>query len=100
MPFMIFYQQSATVDKGLTKADLPAARLETAAGCCLTQGAASRAHPCARLRNDIIAHPGIMIAVIVAAAAILHTQHEDLETVSGIATAFTVSIGDTAGLCG
>ena len=37
MPWMIFYQQSATVDKGLTLGDLNFARLDTAIGAVLTQ---------------------------------------------------------------
>src|SRR5712692_10571809 len=32
MPWMVFYQQSAVVEKGLTVGDLPAARLDTAFG--------------------------------------------------------------------
>jgi Mn2+/Fe2+ NRAMP family transporter len=34
-PWMIFFQQSAVVDKGLTTADMPQARLETAIGAVL-----------------------------------------------------------------
>jgi Mn2+/Fe2+ NRAMP family transporter len=34
-PWMIFFQQSAVVDKGLTVADVPQARLETAVGAML-----------------------------------------------------------------
>jgi Mn2+/Fe2+ NRAMP family transporter len=34
-PWMIFFQQSAVVDKGLTKADLPQGRLDTALGASL-----------------------------------------------------------------
>ncbi|MBV8962017.1 MAG: divalent metal cation transporter [Hyphomicrobiales bacterium] len=37
MPWMIFYQQSAVVEKKLKVADLPAARLDTAFGAILTQ---------------------------------------------------------------
>jgi Mn2+/Fe2+ NRAMP family transporter len=37
MPWMIFYQQSATVDKGLTVRDLPMGRLDTAIGSVFTQ---------------------------------------------------------------
>ncbi len=37
MPWMIFYQQSATVDKGLKPADLPFARVDTAIGAVATQ---------------------------------------------------------------
>lgn len=37
MPWMVFYQQSAIIDKGLTKDDLAAARLDTAIGAVVTQ---------------------------------------------------------------
>ena len=39
-PWMIFFQQSAVVDKGLTTADLPQARLDTAIGAVLAACAA------------------------------------------------------------
>jgi Mn2+/Fe2+ NRAMP family transporter len=38
-PWMIFFQQSAVVDKGLTRADLPQARMDTAIGAVLAAGA-------------------------------------------------------------
>src|SRR5208282_1419751 len=37
MPWMVFYQQSAVVEKKLTTADLPAARWDTGLGALLTQ---------------------------------------------------------------
>lgn len=37
MPWMIFYQQSAVLDKGLGPADLKVARLDTAVGAVVTQ---------------------------------------------------------------
>ncbi len=37
MPWMLFYQQAATVDKRLTPADLPAARLETLVGAAASE---------------------------------------------------------------
>ena len=49
MPWMLFYQQAATVDKGLRLEDLPAARRETLLGA--------------------IASQGLMVAILVAAAA-------------------------------
>ncbi|GAC1573683.1 MAG: Nramp family divalent metal transporter [Candidatus Elarobacter sp.] len=55
MPWMIFYQQSATVDKGLQPKDLPFARIDTAFGAVLTQV--------------------IMIAVVVTCAATLYVHH-------------------------
>ncbi len=39
-PWMVFFQQSAVVDKGLTAADIPMARLETALGTLLASVAA------------------------------------------------------------
>jgi NRAMP (natural resistance-associated macrophage protein)-like metal ion transporter len=55
MPWMIFYQQSATVDKKLRPRDLPLARLDTAIGAVTTQL--------------------IMIAVIVTCGATLYVKH-------------------------
>ncbi|GAC1658714.1 MAG: Nramp family divalent metal transporter [Candidatus Elarobacter sp.] len=55
MPWMIFYQQSATVDKGLQPKDLRLARFDTAVGAVLTQL--------------------IMIAVVVTCAATLYVHH-------------------------
>jgi len=37
MPWMIFYQQSASVERELKKEDLKVERIETAVGACLTQ---------------------------------------------------------------
>jgi Mn2+/Fe2+ NRAMP family transporter len=39
-PWMIFFQQSAVVDKGMTKADVPQGRLETGIGAVLAAAAA------------------------------------------------------------
>jgi Mn2+/Fe2+ NRAMP family transporter len=55
MPWMIFYQQSAVVDKGLKLPDINFARLDTAIGAVATQI--------------------IMIAVIVTTAATLYVHH-------------------------
>jgi Mn2+/Fe2+ NRAMP family transporter len=55
MPWMIFYQQSATVDKGLRPKDLKLARVDTAIGAVFTQV--------------------IMIAVVVTCAATLYVHH-------------------------
>ena len=38
-PWMIFFQQSAVVDKGMTRADLPQGRMETALGAVLAAAA-------------------------------------------------------------
>lgn len=81
MPWMVFYQQSAVAEKGLTVADLPAARLDTAVGAVVTQL--------------------IMAAVLVAAAATIgraQAYHQgSLDTVQQIAHALTPLLGERAG---
>ena len=79
MPWMVFYQQSSVVEKRLTVADLPAARLDTALGAVLTQI--------------------IMAAVLVATAATLSgsTRSGALDTVQQIADAITPFLGETTG---
>jgi len=56
MPWMIFYQQSAVVDKGLKVKDLNFARVDTAIGAVLTQV--------------------IMIAIVITTAATLFVHHQ------------------------
>jgi Mn2+/Fe2+ NRAMP family transporter len=79
MPWMVFYQQSSVVEKGLSLDDLPAARLDTAFGAVVTQT--------------------IMAAVLIAAAATLGkaTQSGSLDTVQQIAQAITPYLGETTG---
>jgi Mn2+/Fe2+ NRAMP family transporter len=79
MPWMVFYQQSAVVEKKLKLADLGAARVDTALGSVLTQV--------------------IMCAVLIAAAATLANASgsTSLETVQQIAEAITPYLGKTAG---
>jgi len=78
MPFMIFYQQSAVVDKGLTVADLNLARLDTAFSSALTQL--------------------IMIAVIVTTAATLPgVDPHGLASIADIEKAFSAHLGNSAG---
>src|SRR5471032_2937564 len=80
MPWMVFYQQSAVVEKKLTVADLPAARLDTAVGAVVTQL--------------------IMAAVLVATAATLGVSGKGgiaLDTVQQIAEAITPILGAGAG---
>jgi Mn2+/Fe2+ NRAMP family transporter len=78
MPWMIFYQQSAVVEKKLSVADLPAARLDTALGAILTQL--------------------ITAAVLVATAATLGgKQAGPLNSVGEIAGVLTPFLGRTAG---
>ena len=78
MPWMVFYQQSAVIEKGLKLADLKAARADTAIGSVITQV--------------------IMVAVLVAAAvALSHGPTKSLDTVQQIADALTAVLGVTAG---
>jgi Mn2+/Fe2+ NRAMP family transporter len=75
MPWMIFYQQSAIVDKGLHPSALNAERRDTAVGAVITQG--------------------IMIVVIVAFAATIFKVDPNmpLNTVGQMAGALTPYIG-------
>ncbi len=79
MPWMIFYQQSAVLDKGLTVKHLPPARLDTAIGACVTQI--------------------IMISILLFTAASLGTTHPgiSLNTVSEISKAITPDLGEVTG---
>ena len=79
MPWMIFYQQSAVIDKGLTLGDLGIARFDTAIGAVITQV--------------------IMAAVLVATAATLHRDgvRSPLDNVPQIAGALTAFLGVAVG---
>lgn len=79
MPWMVFYQQSAVVEKRLTLADLRTERVDTAFGAVVTQL--------------------IMAAVLVATAATLAGSHDhgSLDTVQEIANAITPYLGNTTG---
>ena len=79
MPWMVFYQQSAVVEKKLTVADMRAARWDTAFGAVITQV--------------------IMAAVLIATAATLGKAHSGvaLDTVQQIAQAITPYLGENAG---
>jgi len=80
MPWMIFYQQSAVVDKGLTPSDLRTSRWDTAVGSVVTQV--------------------VMIGMLITCAATLWAtgdQAVDLETVEQISTAITPHLGETGG---
>ena len=79
MPWMVFYQQSAVVEKGLTIDDLPAARWDTAVGAVVTQL--------------------IMGAVLVATAATIGRagNGQSLDTVQQIAQAITPFLGERTG---
>jgi Mn2+/Fe2+ NRAMP family transporter len=79
MPWMVFYQQSAVVDKRLRPEDLPAARLDTAWGAIATQL--------------------IMCAALIASAATFGrwAPHTPLTSVPQIASALTAYLGSSAG---
>ncbi|MGD0476115.1 MAG: divalent metal cation transporter [Candidatus Velthaea sp.] len=73
MPWMIFYQQSATVDKGLKVENLPFARIDTAIGSVLTQI--------------------IMIAIVVTAASTLFLHGQKVEDAAHAALALVPLTG-------
>jgi Mn2+/Fe2+ NRAMP family transporter len=79
MPWMVFYQQSAVVEKRLTTEDLAAARWDTAIGAIVTQI--------------------IMACVLVATAATLGAagRHAALDTVEQIAEAIVPFLGAGTG---
>ena len=79
MPWTIVYQQSAVVDKGLTREHLGIERIDTLIGAVLCQV--------------------ITAAIVVAAAATLGRGGSDpsLGSVSAIAMAFVPSLGETVG---
>jgi len=79
MPWMIFYQQSAVLDKGLTPRDLKLARVDTALGAVVTQL--------------------VMASVLVMTAATIGRSgaHTELPDVPSIAKALTPFLGDTLG---
>ena len=76
-PWMIFFQQSAVVDKGMTRADLPQGRIDTAFGAALAAVAA--------------------IATLVATAPLFAAQVDVSQFASGadFATALVPLIGST-----
>ena len=79
MPWMIFYQQSAVLDKGLNAGDLKLARTDTAVGAVVTQV--------------------VMAAVLIATAATLgHAGgRSPLQDVPQIANALRSHLGETVG---
>ncbi|MEE6175453.1 NRAMP family divalent metal transporter [Mycobacterium sp. 050134] len=79
MPWMVFYQQGAVVDKHLSVATIRQARHDTATGAVLTQL--------------------IMIAVVVTVASTIGAHHGDapLNTVGDIANALTPYLGRVGG---
>jgi len=78
MPWMIFYQQAAILDKRLTVRDLRSARVNTAIGAVVTQV--------------------VMIAILVATGtSLFHHRSGSLDTVAQISTALTSSLGAQGG---
>lgn len=79
MPWMVFYQQSAVVDKGLDLRHLKLARIDTAVGALITQL--------------------IMAAVLIATGAVLSSagSNTKLDNVPQIASALTPSLGFSVG---
>ncbi|MCF6172531.1 MAG: Nramp family divalent metal transporter [Campylobacteraceae bacterium] len=80
MPWMVFYHQSAVIDKGMTREHLKIARIDTAIGAVVTQL--------------------IMIAILVATAATIgkYNPGQSLNTVQQIADALTPFLGKTIGI--
>jgi len=81
MPWMIFYQQSASVERGLRKEDLNMERIETAIGACLTQL--------------------VMISAIITTAGTIWDGHlpslTQVNEIPDISAAITPHLGATAG---
>ncbi len=75
MPWMVFYQQSAVIDKGLDEKDLRAARWDTVIGAIVTQA--------------------VMSAVLISEAAGGH--HGTLDTVDQIADSLMGILGNDTG---
>ncbi|HEY4067705.1 MAG TPA: divalent metal cation transporter [Burkholderiaceae bacterium] len=79
MPWTVFYQQSALIDKGLSVRDLKTARLDTLLGAVVCQ---------------------LLSACVLIAAAATLGQHRGavaLDSVPQIALAFTAALGDRVG---
>ena len=77
MPWMLFYQQTALLGKGLGPADLRAARIDTLGGAVLCQI--------------------VTVAVLVGSATAFNGSHQSLSSVPQIAAAFTSALGSTIG---
>ncbi len=79
MPWAIFYQQSALIDKGLNRHQLSAARIDTLVGAVLCQV--------------------LSVAVLIASAATLGVSHHDhgLDSIVEISQAFGTLIGPALG---
>ena len=78
MPWMIFYQQSAVVDKGLKEGDIGYARIDTAIGSVLSQA--------------------IMCAIVITTAATLFVRHINITDAAHAALALEPLVGRFAGI--
>ncbi len=78
MPWMIYYQQSAVVDKKLTPADLPFERMDTAIGAVITEI--------------------IMAFIVISTAATLFINHVNVDDAAQAAQALIPLAGKYAGL--
>ncbi len=78
MPWMIYYQQSAVVDKKLTPADLPFERVDTAIGAIVTEI--------------------IMAVIVIATGATLYINHIHVDDATQAAQALIPVAGKYAGL--
>ena len=79
MPWMVFYQQSSVVEKGMKPADIATERVDTALGAVVTQA--------------------VMASAVVACAAALHRGGgaDHLDTVQQISDALTPVLGGAVG---
>ncbi len=78
MPWMIYYQQSAVVDKKLTEKELPLERLDTAIGAVITEI--------------------IMAFIVISTGATLFIHHVSIDDASQAATALVPLAGSYAGV--
>jgi len=78
MPWMVFYQQSATVDKGLRPSQLRFARIDTAIGAVFTQV--------------------IMVSIVITTAATLYVKHISVSDAAHAALALVPLAGRFAGI--
>ncbi|MGL4875763.1 MAG: NRAMP family divalent metal transporter [Clostridium sp.] len=79
MPWMVFYQQGAVVDKKLTEKDLKYSRIDTAVGSLITQLVV------------------VVIIITVAATIGKHNPNASLNTIQEISQALTPFLGATGG---
>jgi Mn2+/Fe2+ NRAMP family transporter len=76
-PWMLFFQQSAVVDKQLDEKDIPYSKIDTAAGSILTGAGAA--------------------FIMIAASAALHNTHQNISNASEAALALSPVAGNYAG---